>query len=190
MSEIIFIINAPPLSFNKSDLYNPEFVDHRLNPFIKSIADSFFLSNHFRKNYRVYFLTEIEEKSYQIVFKGDELRFLGPSFFSAGHLLLRAKNHILDPNSKKGKLTPGILVQKRDIKLIFEKYEKCKWYQIEAFKGSEKNTKLDLTSETNVFLFGFENITEFNGNITKLSLESIDMDEQIIIINYMIENVK
>ncbi|MCE7741157.1 MAG: hypothetical protein GOP50_01745 [Candidatus Heimdallarchaeota archaeon] len=190
MSKIIFVINAPPLSFNKTDLYNPEFVDNRLNPYIKSIADSFFLSNHFRKDNTVYFLTEFEGDSYQIVFKGDELRFLGPSFFSAGHLLLRAKNHIIDPNSKKGKLTPGISVNKRNIKWIFEKYKESKWYQIEDFEDLAKDIKLDLTSDTCIFLFGFENIADFGGKITKLSLGSIDIDEQIIITNYMIESVK
>ncbi len=190
MSEIIYIINAPPLSFDKSDLYNPEFVNNSLNPFIKSISDSFFLSNNFRKHYTVYFLTEIEGEKYQIAFKGEELRFLGPSFFSAGHLLLRAKNHIMDPGSKKAKLTPGISVQKRNIKNIFEKHKGGKWFQIEARKDEEKPTKIDLVSDTNIFLFGFENSTEFDVQITKLSWGSIEIDEQIIITNYKIESVK
>ena len=186
-SEIVFVINAPPLSFNKSSLYDSEFFNHELNPIIKSISDTFFLSNDFRKHYIVYFLTKIEGEPYQIVFKGDKLRFLGPSFFSAGHLLLRAKNHILYPNSKKGKLTPGLFVKKEDLDWIQEKYKESKWFYVQSTNDSERSNKIDLESDSIVFLFGFETNNDFKIQPSTLLLKSIELDEQIILTNYLLE---
>ncbi len=187
LSEIVFVINAPPLSLKKPDLYDSEFTDSELSTHIKSISDSFFLSNQFRKHYIVYFLTEISGDSYIIEFKGNELRFLGPSFFSAGHLLLRAKNHIMNPDSKNGKLTPGIRVYKRDIGWIFEKYKESKWFQVINTLESTRSHKIDLNSK-NVFFFGFGDNVEFNKEIFTLSLGFIEMDEQIIILNHILES--
>ncbi len=190
MSKTVFIINAPSFSFDKPDLYSTEFSHNKLNQYIKAIADSFFLSNHFRKNNLVYYCTDFGGESYQITFKGDELRFLGPSFFSAGHLLLRAKNHIINPDSKKGKLTPGISVHRRKMEWVFDKYRNERCFQIIASKTISKNISLNMSSNSNVFFYGFENLSELENKITKRSLGPLDIDEQIIMTNFMIESVK
>ena len=190
MSEIVFVFNAPSLSFNKSDLYKNEFINSNLHPFVKAISDSFFLSNDFRKNHTAYFLTSIEGKPYQIIFKGNELRFLGPSFFSAAHLLLRAKNHILYPDSKKGKLTPGLSVQKQDIEGICEKYPNGKYFLIDSSEITENYSKLTQKSDTMIFLFGFSDKEILDKEYEKIFLNDLEIDEQVIILNYQLESVK
>ena len=189
MSEIIFVIKAFPISFNKSDLYTKEFIDNKSNFVIKSISDSFFLSNDFRKNYTIYFLSELEGNSYLIVFKGDELRFLGPSYFSAAHLLLRVKNNILYPNSKEGKLTPGISIHKHTIKWISRNYKESKWFKIGTSMELSENIKDVLSPTSNIFLFGFDNTPDIDIEITDVSFGPLEIDEQIIMTNYMIESV-
>ena len=189
MSETIFVINAPPLLFTKEDLYNSKFVKNDLNPFIKAIADSFFLSNNFRKNNKVYFNTQLGEETFQVIFNGDKLRYLGPSFFSAGHLLLRAKNNIINPNSKKGKLTLGLSINKGSIDDIFDRYDDAKFYQITTTNTLKKNYSLDLSDQVNLFLYGFTEFTGLNHTIIKFSLGPIEIDEQIIMTNFLIDRV-
>ena len=190
MSEIVFIFNSPSLSFTKSDLYDNEFIKSNLHSFVKAISDSFFLSNNFRKNYTVYFLTNFEGDFYQITFKGDELRFLGPSFFSAAHLLLRAKNHIMYPHSKKGKLTPGLSIQKQNIKGIYDKYPNSKYFLIENSEITDNCKELTQKSDSMVFLFGFNEGEILEREFEKICLKDLEIDEQVVILNYLLESVR
>lgn len=190
MSKITYIFNSPPLSLNKEDLYKEGSIDNKILPYIKAISDAFFLSNNFRKHLTVVFLTEIDDAPYQIVFKGSELRFLGPSFFSAAHLLLRAKNHILNPKSKAGKLTPGITVLKQDIQGIIKEHEYSNWYMVESNTTIDRNSVINTKENYKVFLFGFIDNGKFGDSIEKLFLRTLEIDEQVIIINYLIESVE
>lgn len=190
MSEIIYVFNAPSLSLKKVDLYKEDSINCELHPFIKALSDAFFLSNNFRKHLTAFFLTEIEGIPYQIIFKGSELRFLGPSFFSAAHLLLRAKTHILYPASKSGKLTPGISIQRQDIEGIIKNYENNKWYLVENTTKTEDNSKINVQLDSYGFLFGFKNNIQFKDKIEKLTLRTLEIDEQVIIINYLTESVE
>ena len=114
MSKTHFIIFAPPAHlFEKNDIYTPfSRFSYIHGTYIKAIADCFFLSNKFRFNNTLHYYTFFKNSTYIISFDGKKLRYLGPSYFSASNLLLRALTHIVNPRSKKGKLTPGLSVEK------------------------------------------------------------------------------
>jgi hypothetical protein len=183
-----FVINAPPLSFSKSDLYLQNSKINLMGPFIKAISDAFFLSNQFRKNNFVYYCTEFKNTQYIVTFNGETLRYLGPSFFSAAHLLLRAKNHIKDSKARSGKLTPGLSVYKENINWIFERHTNDIWINIikDAFMTEEH--PLTSLKSSYVFFYNFEDKIP-NHKAIKLSLGPLDIDEQIILTNYFIESL-
>lgn len=188
MSSCIFILNAPPLSFTKLDLYSTKFAFNTTGSFIKAISDTFFLSNEFRKQNLLYYCTEYNSKSFIVVFDGRTIKYLGPSFFSAAHLLLRAKNHINNPHSKKGKLTPGLDVYNTSFENILEKHADKKLVQI---KESPKEKQISLSKSAllqPVFLLGFKDIPN-KYNYSEISLGSLAIDEQIIVTNYFIDQV-
>ncbi len=188
MSRYYFAINAPPLSFSKSNLYTKNENISQSNPYIKAISDAFFLSNDFRKNLCLYFCTSLKDKNTIIKFDGSTMRYLGPSSFSAAHLLIRAMNHLSNPTSKQGKLTPGLEVQEGSIEWVLEKHSKDKWVQITK---SDYQMELDLEISMQspvLFLFNFENLTS-EKTIQKLSWGVVDIDEQVILTNHYIEGV-
>lgn len=180
-----FVFNAPPLSLTKSDLYSTENVLGEEGIFIKSISDAFFLSNAFRKSLSIYYCTSYRAKQYTVIFDGEKLRYLGPSFFSAAHLLLRAVNHIIDPTSKNGKLTPGLSIVEASFEWVIEKHleDRC----IKVIKTNEVSSdhRKKITA-ANVFLFGFDNIN-LPDKYGVVSLGPIDLDEQVILTNYDLE---
>ena len=187
MSQLFFILNAPSLSFTKTNLYEKKTELNESAPFIKSIADSFFLSNHFRKNLFLYYCTSFQGNSYTITFDGSSLRYLGPSFFSAAHLLLRAKNHIVNPSSRSGKLTPGLSVLKQNSNWLFEKHKDDK---IVLVVSSEDNIVFskEKIKHCNVFAYGFEKLPLSIKSET-LHLKQLEIDEQVIVTNYHLESV-
>ena len=188
MLKYYFVINAPPLSFSKFELYLQNSKINLMGPFIKAISDAFFLSNQFRKNNFVYYCTKYKNTQYIVTFNGETLRYLGPSFFSAAHLLLRAKNHIKDSKSRSGKLTPGLSVYKESTNWIFEKHAEDIWINI--IKNDYITEKYPLTSSKSsyVFFYNFEN-KNLNNKAIKLSLGPLDIDEQVILTNYFIESL-
>lgn len=189
MLQIFFILNAPPLTFNKKDLYERESKIRESAPFVKAVADSFFLSNQFRKNHFLYYSTKIQGKPFVITFDGDNLRYLGPSLFSAAHLLLRVKNHILYPNSKKGKLTPGISVNEQNSDWIFEQHSEDKFIQVVASEENNLEFRLNNIKQSRVFTYGFEELPS-SINFEKMYVKNLDVDEQVIITNYLLESEK
>jgi tRNA pseudouridine-54 N-methylase len=187
MSKLFFILNAPPLSFTKNNLYEKDSKLNESAPFIKAISDSFFLSNQFRKNLFLYYITSFEGNPYVITFEGNKLRYLGPSFFSAAHLLLRAKNNIINPNSKNGKLTPGLSIIDQSSEWIFDKHKNDK---IILVISSSENTETSMNQsiqQSKVFGFGFKKLPlSIDSEI--LLLKELDIDEQVIVLNYLLES--
>jgi len=188
----VIVVKALPLDFSKNDLYKNQEKFKQLGKYIKSIPDAFFLSNNFRSDRIVHFCTMISNKPYIVTFYGPELKYLGPSFFSAGHLLLRAQSHVKNPSSKEGKLTPGLRVKKGTFKsLLEERYkEGFSWYQIVQRKEKLFPKKIE-KNQSILLLFGFEpNELDSSANITKISFGDIDIDEQIILANFYIFDKK
>ena len=188
MSQLFFILNAPPLSFIKSNLYKKNTELEESAPYIKSIADSFFLSNQFRKNLFLYYCTSYQGIPYVITFEGSELRYLGSSFFSSAHLILRAKNHIINPNSQDGRLTPGISVLEQSSNWIFEKHKEDKIVQVISTCEDELEFSQEIAKHYNVFAYGFEKLP-LSINSKKMFLKHLVVDEQVIITNYLLESV-
>lgn len=184
-----FIISAPPLDFTKKDLYNNPEIFSRQGAYIKAIPDSFFLSNSFRHNLTLFYCTEIHEEEYSIIMEGSKLRYLGPSFFSAAHLLLRAKKHIENPLSKTGKLTPGLTVQRssfrdiiaevNDLKTIFIALGQSRNYEEQEAQLRKKNF--------DTFVFGYvSNTYKAEEQFLTVSFGQLNIDEVIILTNYYI----
>ncbi|MCK4972496.1 MAG: hypothetical protein KAS52_04190 [Candidatus Heimdallarchaeota archaeon] len=185
MSPHFFVFNAPPFSLTKETLYSTEDSIKVEGMFIKAISDAFFLSNEFRKSLYLYYCTTHKSKPYIINFNGANLRYLGPSFFSAAHLLLRAINHIIDPTSKSGKLTPGLNIFEGSYEWILEKHIKDNCLKIIRTEMVSNNHQRKIC-ESNVFLFGFDNIN-LPKTYGEVSLGPIDIDEQVILTNYNLE---
>jgi hypothetical protein len=183
-----FVINAPPLSFSKSELYLQNLKINSMGSFIKAISDAFFLSNQFRKNNFVYYCTEYKKTQYIVTFNGETLKYLGPSFFSSAHLLLRAKNHIKDSKSRSGKLTPGLSVYKKNTNWIFEKHAEDIWINIIRDDSVIEEQPLINSKSSYVFFYNFESKIP-NRKAIKLSLGPLDIDEQVILTNYYIESL-
>ncbi|MCG3222063.1 MAG: hypothetical protein H7641_11855 [Candidatus Heimdallarchaeota archaeon] len=189
MSRYYFALNSPPISFTKSDLYSKNENMIQISPYIKAISDSFFLSNQFRKNLYLYYCTSFNNKSIIITFDGSSLRYLGPSFFSAAHLLIRVMNHLVNSSSKQGKLTPGLNVHNEESSWIFEKRYKDKWIQINYSNIQEKQLSEFSMPFPILFLFGFDKINSENIEY-KISWGPLEIDEQVILTNHYIESVK
>jgi tRNA pseudouridine-54 N-methylase len=188
MSRYYFAINAPPFSLSKLNLYTMNKNVNQVNPYIKAISDAFFLSNDFRKNLCLYFCTSFEDKNLIVKFDGSILRYLGPSSFSAAHLLIRAMNHLSNPTSKKGKLTPGIEVREEGIDWILDNHYKNKWVQItKSNYQMEKNMEFSTLSPV-LFFFNFNHLKS-EKIIHKISWGPLDIDEQVILTNHHIESV-
>ena len=160
----------------------------QVSPYIKAISDAFFLSNNFRKNLCLYFCTSFKNESLIIAFDGSSLRYLGPSFFSAAHLLIRVMNHMTSPTSKQGKLTPGISVHKKRLDWILEKHSKDNWIQVTQLDEQEKHPINFSLSSPVLFLFGFNDIV-LEKIEQKISWGPIEIDEQVILTNHYIESV-
>ncbi len=188
MSAHFFVFNAPPFSLTKGTLYSSEDSTKVEGKFIKAISDAFFLSNEFRKSLHLYYCTTYKSKPYTVTFNGTNLRYLGPSFFSAAHLLLRAVNHTVDSTSKSGKLTPGLNIIEGSYEWILEKHRKDNCLKIIRTKMVSDNHQVKI-SESNVFLFGFDNIN-LPETYGKVSLGPMDIDEQVILTNYDLEMKK
>ena len=189
MSSCTFIYNAPAISFSKKDLYSTDFAFGKTASYLKAISDSFFLSNEFRKTNVLYYCTQYEEEPIIIVFDGKTIRFLGPSFFSAAHLLLRAKNHIINPNSKSGKLTPGLTVIKQSPEWIFDKFIKEELILIQKSSIAIKMDQIKPYLDSNVFLFGFAKLPVRYQQI-EIPLGPLTIYEQVIMINYFRDQVR
>ena len=188
MLRYYFVINAPPLSFSKSDLYQQNSIINSMGFSIKAISDVFFLSNQFRRKNFVYYCTKFKDTSYIVTFNGETLKYLGPSFFSAAHLLLRAKNHIKDSKSKSGKLTPGLSVHKKNVNWVLEKHTKDVWINVVKDYTISEKYSLDNPKASIVFFYNFEdNIIKHKA--IKMSLGLLDIDEQVILTNYFIESL-
>jgi hypothetical protein len=188
MSQHYFVLNSPPISFSKSDLYKRSENMSQISPYIKAISDAFFLSNSFRKNLCLYFYTRIKKEPTIISFEGSSLRYLGPSFFSAAHLLIRAINSRTNPNSKKGKLTPGLSVYEEELDWILEKHTEHTWVQVSnTDKQEELPSNVSLASPV-LFLFGFDNV-KLEKIEHKISWPTLEIDEQVILTNHYIESV-
>ncbi|MHA2357205.1 MAG: hypothetical protein ACXABK_00365 [Candidatus Heimdallarchaeaceae archaeon] len=186
MSLYYFAFNAPSLTFDKSDLYNSEFQADSSYTFVKAIADSFFLSNQFRKNLLLYYCTSYNSKPYVVKFDGNSLRYLGPSFFSAAHLLLRTKDHIINPNTKAGKLTSGLSVFEGTTEWVLEKYAENKKILITNSRKKDENINIASSSTSVLFLFGFNELLE--EEVTVISWGSLRIDEQVILTNHYLES--
>ena len=184
MLKNFFVIQAPPLSFTKRDIYTPFSSFSSMGQFIKAISDTFFLSNKFRFDNFLYFCTEYKQRSYVITFDGEKMRYLGPSLFSAAHLLLRVQAHIDNPNTKKGKLTPGLSVYQESFDLILEKHSKDNWIQFIPANVSDI-TNLELSSK-NIFIYGIANLLKIT-DIKKVYCGKLDIDEQVILTNYVLD---
>ena len=189
MSQLFFILNAPSLSFTKANLYERKTKLNDSAPFIKSITDSFFLSNQFRKNLFLYYCTSFQGKPYVITFDGSELRYLGPSFFSAAHLLLRAKNHIVNPNSRSGKLTPGLSVLEQNSDWIFEKHKNDKIVLVVSSSEDKAEFSEEKAKQNNIFAYGFEKLP-LSTKSEIMHLRQLEVDEQVIVINYLLESAR
>ncbi|MBY9002068.1 MAG: hypothetical protein KGD64_14205 [Candidatus Heimdallarchaeota archaeon] len=185
MHSHFFIFNAPPVSLTKSNLYTSENSLGEEGLFIKSISDAFFLSNEFRKSLFLYYCTSYKTNQYVVIFDGKRLRYLGPSFFSAAHLLLRAINHIIDPTSKSGKLTPGLNIVEASFEWVIEKHLEDMCLKVIRTDEISFNHQKKITN-ANVFLFGFDNIN-LPDRYEIVSLGPIDLDEQVILTNYDLE---
>lgn len=180
-----FIINAPPFSLTKNNLYTSKNSLECEGTYIKAVSDAFFLSNNFRKNLMLYYCTSYNSESYIVGFDGSKLRYLGPSSFSASLLLLRAKNYLIDPKRKSGKLTPGLEVIRDSVSWVLEKFPKEKMLIIKKEKKVSPNYQKKI-ADSNTFLFGFEGI-ELSKEYNSTSLGPIDIDEQVILTNYTLE---
>jgi len=188
MSSCVFVFNAPAISFSKTDLYSKDFSFEKTGSYIKAISDSFFLSNEFRKNNVVYYCTQYKEEPITIIFDGKTIRYLGPSFFSAAHLLLRAKDHIDNPNSKSGKLTPGLTVHKQPSEGVLEKFAEKELMKIQRSSKIIITPQLESCLDTNVFLFGFDKLPMKYRQI-EIPLGPLAINEQVIMINYFLDQV-
>ena len=188
MSSCVYVFNAPPISFSRTNLYSKDFSFETTGSYIKAISDSFFLSNDFRKNNVLYYCTQYNEEPITIIFDGKTIRYLGPSFFSAAHLLLRAKNHIDNPNSKSGKLTPGLTVYKQPSEWVLEKFVEKEMIRIQMSSRAITKNQLESCSDSNVFLFGFEKLP-LKYHQTEIQMGPLAIDEQVIILNYFMDQV-
>lgn len=188
MSRYYFAVNSPPLSFTKSNLYTKNENIDNISPFIKAVSDAFFLSNNFRKSLCLYFCTSFKNKSLIIEFDGSALRYLGPSFFSAAHLIIRVMNHLSNPTSKEGKLTPGLTVHEKESDWIFEKHSEDRWIQITNSVDQQNRHAEILMGSPILFLFNFNHIQSEN-IVQRISWNSLEIDEQIILTNHYIESV-
>ncbi len=188
MLQYYFVINAPPLSFSKSELYIQNSKINSMGSFIKAISDAFFLSNQFRRKNFVYYCTEYKNTPYIVTFNGETLKYLGPSFFSAAHFLLRVKNHIKDSKSRSGKLTSGLSVYKKNINWILEKHSKDTWIDVVKDNSITETHSLTRSKSPYVFFYNFEGKIPSHKAI-KLPLGSLDIDEQVILTNYFIESL-
>jgi hypothetical protein len=190
MTTHFFVIKAPPINFSNNELYNADFSFGEASQAIKAISDTFFLSNEFRQTHTLYFLTEYLSKSYIITFEGTKIRYLGPSSYSSTHLLLRAIRNIIDPFSKKGKLTPGIKVKQASIRWIQAKHEKD--YLIRVIK-SPKIDRPSFNFSLNfsiVWFFGYTKSKSESMMFTDtISWGLYDIDEQVILTNHFIDGV-
>ncbi len=185
MSPHFFVFNAPPFSLTKETLYSTEDSIKLEGKFIKAISDAFFLSNEFRRSLDIYYCTTHRSKPYVVKFNGANIRYLGPSFFSAAHLLLRAIKHTIDPTSKSGRLTPGLNIFEESYEWILEKHIKDNCLKIIRTEMVSNNHQRKIC-ESNVFLFGFDNIN-LPKTYGEVSLGPIDIDEQVILTNYNLE---
>lgn len=185
MAQQFFVIKCNPLNINKKSIFDVSSQLHELGSYIKAISDTFFLSNNFRSDIILYFITKYQETEYRITFNGNDLRYLGPSFFSAAHLLLRALTHTKQPRSKKGRLTPGLSIRKSTIEDIFNTHENIKKFRVVRSKEIRVDNKLDTRSQ-NMFIF---NYTDGGNNqfSSDLSLGNVEIDEQIILLNYYLD---
>ena len=188
MSSCTFIFNAPTISFSKNDLYSRDFSFEKTCSYIKAISDSFFLSNEFRKENVLYYCTQYEEKPIIIVFDGKTIRFLGPSFFSAAHLLLRAKNHLINPNSKSGKLTPGLSVLMQPSDWVLDRFIEEELILIQKSSKAMEIELLEPHMEANIFLFGFEKLPDKYKQV-EIPLGPLAIDEQVIMVNHIRDQV-
>ncbi|MHA1707636.1 MAG: hypothetical protein ACTSX6_07040 [Candidatus Heimdallarchaeaceae archaeon] len=182
MNSYRIIINAPPIDFSKSDLYSNSKKMRIIGPFIKAVSDAFFLSNNFRKNLIVDFCTQYESCDYVISFNGSKIKYLGPSFFSAAHLLLRAVRHIVNKNSKAGKLTPGITIKQKNLEELYHIYNEKKWVSIKITNNFREDLIKEI-SKYSVFLYNApkESLTI---QTEEICLGVLSIDEQIILTNY------
>ena len=188
MSSHFFVFNAPPFSLTKGILYSTEDSIKAEGMFIKAISDAFFLSNEFRKSLDIYYCTTHKSKPYTVTFNGANLHYLGPSYFSAAHLLLRAINHIINPTAKSGRLTPGLNVFEGSYEWILEKHTKDNCLKLIRTDVVSDNYQRKIC-EANVFLFGFDNIN-LPKTYGEVSLGPLDIDEQVILTNYNLEMKK
>ncbi|MHA1302264.1 MAG: hypothetical protein ACTSQE_09395 [Candidatus Heimdallarchaeaceae archaeon] len=181
-----FILFAPPISFSTTDIYSPfSPFSKTFGSYIKAISDAFFLSNNFRHHNILHFCTQYKNEPYIITFHGKRIRFLGPSFFSAAHLVQRALNHIDNPHSKKGKLTPGLTVSQTSLEELKEKYNDKKWFHITSLE-EKKEEPFQLIPNA-VYCFGESNkVTEA---FTKIVFNKLNIDEQVIITNFLLDNL-
>ena len=188
MRSCVYVFNAPSISFSKTDLYSEDFLFESSGAYIKAISDSFFLSNEFRKNNLLLYCTKYNEEPITISFDGKTIRFLGPSFFSAAHLLLRAKNHIDNPNSKSGKLTPGLSVHKQPLAWVLEKFAEKQLIKIQSSPKARISNQLESCSDSDIFLFGFDKLPQKYNQI-ELPIGPLAIDEQVIMLNYFLDKV-
>ncbi|UJG39804.1 MAG: hypothetical protein K9W45_08025 [Candidatus Heimdallarchaeum aukensis] len=192
MSKNHFVIFAPPTPlFTKNDIYIPfSRLSYIHGTYIKAIADCFFLSNKFRFNNILHYYTLFKNNTYLISFNGKKLRYLGPSYFSASNLLLRALTHIVNPRSNKGKLTPGLTVEKIEEETLnhFQKRYKGKDIFLISNRTQAQKSDIDnqLTHEA-VFLFGYQKKEK---NWKEIFLGNIEIDEQMILLNYYLDLCK
>ncbi|MHA1866045.1 MAG: hypothetical protein ACTSVB_10730 [Candidatus Heimdallarchaeaceae archaeon] len=193
MSKTHFIIFAPPAHlFEKNDIYTPfSRFSYIHGTYIKAIADCFFLSNKFRFNNTLHYYTFFKNSTYIISFDGKKLRYLGPSYFSASNLLLRALTHIVNPRSKKGKLTPGLSVEKIEEEPFIHIQKKYESKDIFLITNRTQTKKEEITTQLShegaVFLFGYQ---KKNKNWKEIFLGDIEIDEQMILLNYYLDLYK
>ncbi len=183
----IFAFFAPPFTFTKDDLYSSS-SSNPICPFIKAVSDCFFLSNHFRHDYDVYFFTTLNSLSYVIVFRGQKIRYLGPSYFSAAHLLLRAINFLGKPRSRTNKLTPGLSIYPFAIDDFLSKHKD------KTITALSTNPSFPLLASfspdslllSDLFLFNFP----FSSSLSTFDVFScphLCIDEQVIFVNYLLD---
>ncbi len=184
MVKQFFVIKSNPLNINKKSIFDVSSQLHELGSYIKAISDTFFLSNNFRSDIILYFITRYQKTGYMVTFNGNDLRYLGPSFFSAAHLLLRAFTHTKEPRSKRGRLTPGLSIRKSTIKDIFNTHEDVKKFRVVRSKEIRVDNKLDNRSR-NMFIFNYTGGD--NNQFSDLSLGNVEIDEQIILLNYYLD---
>ncbi len=185
-SRYFIILSSPITHIDKKVIYSPfSLFSQELGQYIKAVPAAFFLSNNFRHDTMLYFLTTYKEEQISIVFEGQRLKFLGPSFFSSANLILRAITSLNHPKSKKGKLTPGLYVKKQDLSELKEQYKDKVWYKIIQKRSNGSITKTDLPTDA-IYCFGDTN-NKWLKNVPSIDLPLLDIDEQVTIVNYFID---